>query len=81
MGENYLTKIPHRFRIKTQQLGIKDSFFKLLKDIYRTSKVSIFNGERLNVCPKIGKMLKMSVLLFLVNIVLVILASAVGKTK
>lgn len=55
MGENYLAKLPHQFRIKTQQLGIKGSLLKLLKDIYRTSKVSIFNGERLNVCPKIGK--------------------------
>lgn len=46
-AEKLFGKIPHLFRINTQQLGIKSSFLKLLKDIYRTSTVSIFNGERL----------------------------------
>lgn len=53
----------------------------MLKGIYRKFTIIIFNGEQPNAFFKIGKKAKMFVLLFLMNIVLVILASVVGKTK
>ena len=83
-AEKAFDKIQHPFMIKTlQKAGIEGTYLKIIKAIYDKPTANIiFNGEKLKAFPlKSGTRQGCSLSPLLFNIVLEVLATAIGEEK